>query len=460
MIATLTRWLLALLIVATVLAHGRLIANLNYDGENSLTEGETLYALKAVQQRQILYHDFSHPPHVLTQYTPLFYFVPGLVARWLGTGTLATFAVGRGYAYGCWLGVAGLIYVLARRQKCGRLAAGIGALVFLSAPLATGWANSYRPDSALVFFSLAAVLVYTGGRRWLGVTALLVVAFFHKQSAIVALVAIGLEELRGRQWRGVALLAIGWTVSVAVGVGWLQVWSDGNFRLNCFSSLAQMHDWRWPLYLFGGALLLGAAGFAGGVLAFGTPSRGVLHRYFVLSLGFAFLSSMKFGSWTNYYIEPFALGCILTAIGICEGRQPRFRQFAWLAVAFVVTADALASTLRFEPRVPPMDWERLRAWGRPVLIEDCYVAARLGDEPYMLNPGIFARLERSGRFDSTDLRRAIQQREFAAIICLHPLTDETRPFSPAWADLVRQRYSLAGHIESPAPGKAYWVYRP
>src|SRR5207249_9848050 len=135
-----------------------LVAGLKFDGENSITEGETLYALQSVQHRQPLYHDYSHPPHVLTQYTPLFYLSPGLLARWLGTGTLATFAVGRSCAYVYWLGTAVLIYLLARRCLPA-------ALVFLSAPLTTSWANSYRPDSAAVFFSLAAVLAYERGRR-------------------------------------------------------------------------------------------------------------------------------------------------------------------------------------------------------------------------------------------------------------------------------------------------------
>jgi hypothetical protein len=462
MIASLMRGLLVILVAATLLAHARLIANLNYDGENSLTEGETLFALVSVQQRQTLYHDFRHPPHVLTQYTPLFYYIPGLVARGLETGTLAAFLVGRCYAYGCWLGVAALIFFLARQYGCGWRPALLGTLIFLSAPLTTGWANSYRPDSAAVFFSLAAVMVYAGGKRMWGVILLLVAAFFHKQSAVVALLVIGWEELRARRWQRVAVLAVGWTASVVGGMWWLQVWSGGAFRLNCFSSLGQMHDWRWPGYLFGGAVLLGAAGFAGGILGWGARSRGLLHRYFVFSLGFAFLSSVKFGSWTNYYIEPFAVACILTAIGLADEAQPRMRQAAWMVVAFGVTFDVLLTATRPSQLSPPRDWKALRELGQPVLIEDCYAAARLGGKPYMLNPGIFARLERAGRFDSTGLRRAIERGELAAIVCRQPLekAGNSRPFPPEWVELMSQHYSLAGHTESNTTRETFWVYRP
>ena len=462
MITALMRCLLALLVAATVLTQVRLIRNLNRDGENSLTEGETLYALEAVQNRQPLYHDFSHPPYVLTQYTPLFYFVPGLLTRWLETGTLATFAIGRSYAYGCWLGVTALIYLLARQRGCNRGPAVLAALVFLTAPLATGWANSYRPDSAALLFSLAAVLVYDGGKRLPITVLLLAIAFLHKQSAVVALLVIGLEELRSRHWLRAVAIATGWLAIVATTMVLMQWWSDGAFMMNCFGSLAQMHNWRWPLYLLGAALLLGAAGFAGGLMTLGVPSASLLKRYFVLSLIFAFLSSAKFGSWTNYYIEPFAVVCVLTAVGLGQGAQHRLRQFAWLVVALGVTVEVMHSAMRPSDSALPRDWKSLGAWGRPLLIEDVYVAARLDGEPYMLNPGIFARLEHSGRFDSSSLRRAIEQKKFAAIICKRPLDDpdESRPFSSGWRKLMQRYYSLVGQIDTNMPAETLWVYRP
>src|ERR1700687_2770075 len=128
--------LAAMLSISAVLLHGRLLANMDFDGQNSAAEAESLYNLRSVRLRQLLYHDFHVPPHVLTQYTPLFYYVPGVAARLLHTDDLGTFLVGRLYCYLLWIAIGLVVYGLGRKADASRSAAALGALLWLAGSLA------------------------------------------------------------------------------------------------------------------------------------------------------------------------------------------------------------------------------------------------------------------------------------------------------------------------------------
>src|SRR5437879_288048 len=91
--------LLGLTLLSAVILHGRLALNLERDGENFPPEGVTLYGLRCAQTGQAVYRDYHTPPHVLSGYMPLFYFVPGYLSRWLHVDRLGTFMVGRCYVY-------------------------------------------------------------------------------------------------------------------------------------------------------------------------------------------------------------------------------------------------------------------------------------------------------------------------------------------------------------------------
>ena len=109
-----------ILLVVVVLAAGLLQARwvkaqLDPGGETSEDESDSLVSLVRYTADQPLYLDYRQPPHLLTPYMPLFYVIPGTVARWLQCDKLGTIVVGRCYVYLCWLGIGWLIYWLARQ---------------------------------------------------------------------------------------------------------------------------------------------------------------------------------------------------------------------------------------------------------------------------------------------------------------------------------------------------------
>ncbi|HVM61459.1 MAG TPA: hypothetical protein VMV72_11400 [Verrucomicrobiae bacterium] len=477
--------LLAVLVVLTALRQGLLIGRIGFDGENSPTESESLFAVSRLHNGGPLYLDYTRPPYAITAYMPLFYWSSAWVARpartWLEMIVAARWSV-----YPFWVGIGVAIFLLARQVGCSRRAALLATLLWGASELGQEWANSFRPDAAALFFSLAALWVYQRGRAPIhlaGSVALLIVGTMYKHTVFAPLVVISLEEiLRRRLGRAIAAATTWGAVLAAVAIA-AQHATNGRFALNVFYSLAEAPSWWWTWSLLLTALTMGAVVFFGATIACAAPARfpgvGLWKRYFVVSLGLAFARSRIYGTWTNHYLEPFAAGCVLAGVltddllAYSPNDVVRRAHIWWLA-----TALGLSVALSFEQgwRIllssrDNTSWKELATYvGKldgPVLSEEPYLAVRSGRTPYMIDTSLFAHMQRIGRFDDTDLLRRIEQGELAAIISKTPLDDSRRPvwaFPPRWLIPMRKRYHLDARYVVPEPFSKsddfYYVYRP
>jgi hypothetical protein len=433
---------IALLAVGALWLHAHLAVELNFDGENSRTEAETLYALRAARTGQPLYHDFARPPHILTQYPPAFYLVPATIAR--AVGVSRAFVVGRCYTYGAWLGVAGLLFLLVRQEGGSRAGATLAAALWLASGLAPQWANSYRPDAPALLFSLAAIGAYR--RQWLPLAVgVLVAAALHKHSAVVALAVIVIEECRQRRFGRAGLVAGAWGVVLGAALGAAQVWSGGVFFKNVFGSLARYHLAAAPWYV-ALALARGAPAFVGAMFNRGSQ---LWRTYFWLAFLLALVTVVKAGANVNYFLEPFAAACVLTGVWAC--RSGGRKQAAWLGLV----AASVAVLVRQDWTKPPATaWDKVlpvvQSLPEPWLIEDSYLAYRLDRPPFILNVGNFGAMDGCGGFDERVWLRRLEAREFVAVITTEPIAVDRieRPLPARWRELIRQRYQLAA---TPAP---------
>ena len=480
--------LTVVLAVSALLLHARLMNNLDLDNGIIGDEGEMLYALRAVRLGQPLYRDLSTEPHVLTPYMPLFYLVPGTVARWLGAGWVGTVMVGRGYVYVLWLGVAAVVCALVR-QAGGTLAAGgLAALLWLAGSLTPEVANSFRPDSAVIFFSLAGVWLYRRAERasqFACSSLLLAVAFLHKHSALCAALAIVTDALWQKRWR-TALVVVGtWTVGVGIFIATAQTMTSGAFGMNVFGSLLGWTGLQHVGIILTLVVARGAAVFAGAGIAIGTRAvPRLLRAYFILAIALAVASSVKFGSGPHYYLEAYAVGCVLTGILISTwlaGATPHGAglQITWLAVAVgaclmalgprLTSARELAGEIRNHRAIREQmteEWERvlehLRGIGQPQLIEDVYLAVRSTTQPVLVNGSMFASMQRSGRFDDRPLLRQIEERRFTVIVASFALEEDkiNRHFPEHWLTAMQARYALAETLVMDQPQRTFFIYRP
>jgi hypothetical protein len=490
-ILKLTVWgLLAMLTVSSMLLQARLIADLDYDGENSGCESEQLHALRGMGRGEPVYPDFANPPHLFRGYMPLFYLVAGTVVRLLSAGDMQAFVIGRAYTYVFWVAVALVIFGLARQAGCGWQSAAIGALLWMSADLATQWANSYRPDSVALFLSLTALWVYErrDNRRYpLSTVVLLALATLHKQSAIAPMLAIGFEEFRRNGWRRAMLLFSGWGALVISGIAVAEVLTSGAFAKAIVGSLWGLTHMGRPWLMLQIGAISGAAAISGGLFACvvvkGNPCVGLLKRYFVLAWLMAISSSFKYGSYFNYYLEPYAVGCILTGVLVADwsvrspSRSAAWGRLAWMGLVLAFSFDTLQvrsgaagellrqisthGTLR---RHQQEQWTAVIACvdaGRgPVLVEDPYLALRLSTHPFMIDVAQFATMQRAGTFDDAEIVRRIAQGEFVAIVARVRLeTPVAWRFPGRWVEPMRKSYAL-DRVCAMSDGATYYVYRP
>jgi hypothetical protein len=78
----------------------------------------------------------------------------------------------------------------------------------------------------------------------------------------------------------------------------------------------------------------------------------------------------------------------------------------------------------------------------------------------MVDPSLFAELQRQGKFDDRELLRRIEAGEFAAIVLASPMNGSERLFSERWIAAMRSRYSLsATHFIPDRRGLTWYVYR-
>src|SRR6266705_2997185 len=123
------RIVLAVLLASAAVRQWQLIAHLGFDGENSPSESESLYALRRVYAGETLYLDYSHAPYAITAYMPLIYWVTGLTVRPV-SGWLPMITVARCTVYIYWIGIGVAIFGLARQAGCAWRTALVAALLW------------------------------------------------------------------------------------------------------------------------------------------------------------------------------------------------------------------------------------------------------------------------------------------------------------------------------------------
>ncbi|MCG3148862.1 MAG: hypothetical protein PCFJNLEI_02311 [Verrucomicrobiae bacterium] len=462
-----TFWTVFLLAaVAAGLLQIRLLADLNKNGGNMGDEAEMLCSMLRVQRGETLYRDYRQPPHVLALYMPAFYLVPGTLSRWLSATDDQTIFITRVYVYLAWIGVAVCLVALLRQAGGTWDTAAMAGLLWLAGAISIHSAHAARPDALLILFSLAALWAYRRG--WLVTAAILAVgAAFHKQNGGLVWLALLAAELAGRRWQNVGKLGGGFIVVGGLGLMAAQfAWGD-LFWLNPVQGLARQYSFDrlgvvlWLTLLGGGVVWL--TGFWGAATA---PAA--WRWYFGFALAWAVISSGGTGAGDNYFLEPYALACLLTAFAVSTGRGRNIvlgGLLVFLTAVTTIRATTAADwwrrlTMRAQVRAQEAAaWtdllNRIGVPDQAVLIEDPALALRRDREPVLLNASGLLTLQRAGRFDDSHIRQGIERGKWPVIVLTAPMESPGgyRHFAAEWLGAMRGRYVLQEQVG------LYHIYR-
>jgi hypothetical protein len=317
----------------------------------------------------------------------------------------------------------------------------------------------------LLHGQLAALWVYQRGH---GGAALLLMgaAFLNKQTAETVPLVIVATEIGRRRFGRAATIGAGWTVCMCAAVITTQGLSDGAFVKNAFGSVAQWAGPGQAWVLLQGTAWQGVVAFVAGALTWGDERLTLLRRCAAVSFVLALFSSAEAYAYVDYYLEAFAMACVL-AVGFLAGGSHKRLRIGWLGLALGMSVNDLWSAVRRYPEVwtqKAQEWNRLMAClgelSEPVLMKDAYVAVRQSPALFALHPRQLETLRRAGEFDDSALLERIAAGKVDAIIASFLLAVESQNwrFPVRRLEAARGRYVLEKICAVPA--RTLFVYCP
>lgn len=441
----------------------------------SFPEGALVARARDVAEGRTPYSDWREWPHGFAPYAPLTYYPPGWIARAIldQPETIDYYRLGRAHSFVFLIGLWGLLVGMGRRLALPWAAAVMPLGLFLIWRWLQEFAFSFRPDAPQVFFAMLGLWIALGGRagpgRLLLVLGALMASFWYKPTSWGIALALALWTWwgMGAVKAGVAWIGFGATgLAAALGVN---AWLDGAL----ISNMLGVTDVGWePLRLLlrwrdfpplPSAILILAVPVAVVMLGRSRESSNeadstarrerLLALAFVCSLGFALIQYGKNGADRNYFLESYALGCVIVTRGLwvwLNRAGQRTEKTALAAVLLlgllVVTGDALRElkyevdrSRRLSNELPGLG--AYQAEDQLVLAYHPYLALVLGSEPSVLDAFQFMRLTADNPELEAALLKRVREEAFDLIVIPR---NATYLYSEDFFPLLQRHYAEYG----------------
>lgn len=413
-------------------------------------EGYVLALVQLLDERGTYFMNMGHYPFVPGHYPPVFialvwpfyhFFGPSLfVPRLLSL--LATVAL------------LPVLFALAVALGVSRRTA------FALAGLATcpwflqTWAPLGRIDMLALLFSFAGLLAFARGARLHVVFPLFWLAFFTKQSALLAPAAVLLHILASRELRRFALAAAGFVLPLLALFASLTIATHGEaFKDMVLYMAASGYEFgklgksyfrflgiAWPLLAVITAALLRHR------RAFGSGLPRLMLIYWVLSI-LSLATIAKFGAMQNYFIEPWLATVALTAAAIAilvaRGGVPAWMRGAGLLAAAAAALYTRNASHHLPPAISDPEnavafrrlWQVVRDTDGPILSENLAVLV-VNRKPVLVEPSYVVVLNRADLWRPRRIVRDCEDRVFSLVVT-EGLLEEV----PRLRDCFRRDYS-------------------
>lgn len=360
------------------------------------------------------------------------------------------------------------------------------------------WIAFARVDLPAIGFGMVGLAVGICSRRWPGALAAaccFLLAFFTKQTQVVAPAALFVAYLVGRQWSSAAVLALVFAGGAGAGTALLNWGTGGQFWLHAVVYNAnefvpgQVRVWLRHLVLFGGWKLLAAVALLAVALALAawragrvgdrSAEGGLLSggdRLFAAATAYLLFAGLtipaigKAGAAGNYLLEFQAAVALFSAVALgrlvdvamAAGWRPGARRTAAVAAVLAVVLLTLhggrtAFEYRrfFHPAPSPVEERiaeivllRALATDGPILT-DFPVFATLANHPVEYQPFIMSQLAREGKWDESRFLQDLSAQRYSLIITDADLRDPDAVlagFTPSMREAIIGGYRLEDRL--------------
>ena len=449
--------------------------------------GNTTYPESAVVQNALLaahdghlYRPLTQAPFTPTLYGPLYYGVLAAIARVGSLDHQGLLEAGRTLSFAAFLGIALLLYALARRAGLAPLYALLATAFFAALQDTSPLNMSVRPDMLALSLALSGLYLFTKSEEGhsqdtpspstLAFAGLCFGAAVMVKQSFIAAPTAALIMLLTRKHLRAAVTLTATVVAVAFTCVMVPLLHGDSFFANLGAlshTVTDLHgEIEFLLYeLFypgiHAPLLLCAV--PGVVWAFRQPALRTMVIYFAITWPLAVLIGMHAGASVNVLLEPWTLCSLFAAFGArWLWEQGGVLACAMLAATILICAAHPSTGLNTVNaqainEMPSLArYERLVA-GRKVLADDPYLAAHSA-EPIMLDIYESSILEQSGYWNPQPLLQQINAQKFEVVM----ITVQNRyirvyrgvPFlSASIYGAITSHYSVKCHLVK-APGYA------
>lgn len=440
------------------------------DHPYSLDYGEPVVELatRSYMESGQLYRPIGSFPLTLLPYNPLY---PQSVALLAGEPE-RVLAAGRTLSVLATIALCLLVYHWARRIGAPRDLATGAALMLLTDPLILRWSMLLKSDLcalALEWGGLALLLgsiADPGGQRRLlrrgAGTALLIGAFFTKQTYVLAVPVFALVLVRGEGVAAALRWCLWYAGAVIGGILGLQALTQGAYGQNAYEAnllryharLAAGHAWA---YLERHAIAVAAASLSLIAVSVHQKARqeSVL-RVLILYLGLACIWGAlagKVGAAENYFLQLTPALYVLVLAALRTGLP---RLLVHLLLVLCALSNTLGATAAYSALSRDLSEQRrdlaplieaLRRTHGEVLSEDLSLLLRAGKSVHY-SPFEYTQLARSGRWDERSFIERVHRGDFELLLFQTNVfaVEESQRYSREFIAAVRRTYRPMGVV--------------
>ncbi|MBI5155431.1 DUF2029 domain-containing protein, partial [Candidatus Poribacteria bacterium] len=461
---------------------------MNYPYQLDREEGFLLEQAIQLVRGKTIYPPIQDYPYTVGNYPPVY---PAMFAGLIGLIHHPSLPAGRVIVLLSTVMILVLLLNLVARETGiavpGLLAAGL----FLATWDVNQWIAFARVDLPAIAFGLAGMAALLSQRRRVGVAgaaALFLLAFFTKQTQVVAPAAALLGLIWTRDHRRAAVLSVTLVVFGGAGIALLSQMTHGEFlrhtvvyNENDFVR-GQIAVWMRHLWVFGKFRLVALALLAAVIPAAlwqqrwldGIPREGetapaerqllpaMAAAYLVFS-ALSLISTGKAGAAANYLLEFHAAAALFTGVFLGKliaavGRHPKPHARLTFLTGLVICllwlhtfSMARERQGLFEPgpgmerrtAVSAVELAAMETEGRILSEEPIFTI--LSDREVVFQPFIMSQLAREGKWNESDFVHDLLDQEFNLIITTQDLENEEQVFlgfTPAMRAAIRAAYQL------------------
>ena len=444
-------------------------SNITYPYDLHYTEGWMLGQTMNGFDYSAIYNPIDESHYTVAVYPPVYTSITSIFTPLFGQD----FEAGRIVSLASILLTVVFLYLILRQFKCHRLISLFCSLLFLASPILFEWGVYFRPESLGLLFSIIAFWIavrYINSRLIYLCIPFLILALFTKQYYIAAAGTIILFLIIQKRWR-TALIFTGFYGVIVVGIfSFLNSITDGWFFTHVIEfNIFHAFDLRRAIMLYSYMLTyhLVVFGFAFAyVLYSGIRKKlGILCVYWIIAV-IVPLSSGKVGAEPVYFIEIWAVSCILLGLIISNFSKSDLKNslspvftivlVSFLALNLIIQTANCAQQQRDFPNtwVGQEITEYIQNHEGPILGRPSYLV-QTGRE-VIITYWELAHMP-IDRWNHSGLIEDINNKKFTVIFSYINLEyeDETAFFTPQMLQAIRENYTLVDMIDG-----NNWIYEP